>query len=160
MPPYTITPPYPSFSLVISEAYLHVRSPEPRADLPLPSRFHPYTRPVPRERYLDECMVSVDYRYTPPPVPAVSFSPGSEDIMAIDFNDRDDASVESYFFALNNLDDAVHSENLNKVQKLRELGRRPSLSTLVIDLALLVKEKLKKLKPAGSGASRATQSQK
>lgn len=52
--------------------------------------------------------------------------------MAIDFNDRDDASVESYFFALNNLDDAVHSENLNKVQKLRELGRRPSLSTLVI----------------------------
>lgn len=57
MPPYTITPPYPSFSLVISEAYIHVRAPEPRADLPLPSRFHPYTRPAPRERYLDECMV-------------------------------------------------------------------------------------------------------
>ncbi|VDC01884.1 unnamed protein product [Peniophora sp. CBMAI 1063] len=155
MPPYAITAPYPSFSLVISEAYLHFREPEPRPDLPLPSRFHPYARPAPREPYLDECMVTVDYRYTPPPVPTVSFSPNREDIMAVD--ERDDASVESYFFALDNLQDAVQGNTEVQLDELRRLGRRPSLSTLVIDLALLVKEKLKKLKPVGSGASRASQ---
>lgn len=49
---------------------------------------------------------------------------GSEDIMAVDL--RDDWSDS---FAMNDLEDAVYPE---KVKKLRELGRRPSLSTLVI----------------------------
>ena len=51
----------------------------------------------------------------------------SEDIMAVD----DDASVESYFFALNNLEEVVNADNKEN-KPIRELGRRASLSTLVV----------------------------
>ena len=50
--------------------------------------------------------------------------------MAVD--ERDDASDESYSFALNNLQDAVNGNTQEKMNELRRLGRRPSLSTLVI----------------------------
>ena len=51
-------------------------------------------------------------------------------VMAVD--ERDDASDESYSFALNNLQDAVNGNTQEKMNELRRLGRRPSLSTLVI----------------------------
>jgi len=140
-----ILPTYPSFSLVITEAYLQMRPSTLRPDLPLPPRYHPYVRPTPQNFLDDRLMIRVDYRYSSPPHPG-SLSPAlasetsaAKNVWESDGDCDDNESEDSDFFALNSLEVAVRGRVVQLVQ------RRPSLSTLVVDLSLKVKEKCKKL---------------
>ncbi|KAI0036649.1 hypothetical protein K488DRAFT_81891 [Vararia minispora EC-137] len=154
-------PIYPSFSLVITQAYLTVTPPR-KTGLVLPSRYHPYQRPVCN---LDDdlLMTTVDYRFSPPPrlppPPSVSFHPthqppslnaalvgdDEDEDMEDDGAESDEASDESHFIAVYNLETAVRGRQQD------DLRRRPSLTTIVLDLALLLKQKYQSLRPSGSG---------
>ncbi|VDC01859.1 unnamed protein product [Peniophora sp. CBMAI 1063] len=139
--PALLSPTYPSFALVVTEAFFDARPPPTPAtrhtdSLRLPSRYEPYPRPSPR---LDEpMMTTVDYRWSPPPTTSYHF--GASRAM-MDVDDSSAESDESHFLAVYNLDTAVNGLKPHKPL----LARRPSLSTVVVDLALLLKASCKKL---------------
>jgi len=114
----------------------------------LPARYHPYPRST-AEMPDEHLMARVDYRYSPQPSSPVAFGPShsSEPISSNGYEDIDNESDESHFFAVYNFEVAVRG---NKQPRLRN---RSSLTNLVVDLALLLKKKCKRFIPSGSASS-------
>ncbi|KZV77034.1 hypothetical protein PENSPDRAFT_679696 [Peniophora sp. CONT] len=152
--PAPVSPTYPSFTLVITEAFFAARPPQVSRQtdgLPLPSRYEPYPRTAPRVD--DSLMTTVDYRWSPPPTTSYHFTPNHT---MMDVDNLDTESDESHFLAVYNLDAAVRG--FNREDKTL-LARRPSLSTIVIDLALLLRARCKRLlAPVSTKPSRSTSS--